>query len=104
MGVDGRCYSQDGRRIGHWVNVLVLNLSNNTCQHKHRLEHQPDGNNITICHKEQQSKMAITPAKTENISCKPNGNMAITSAKNIKLPKIIGSNICQNQNKNIVSP
>ena len=26
MGVDGRCYSQDGRWISHWVNVLVLIL------------------------------------------------------------------------------
>ena len=26
MGVDGRCYSQGGRWIGHWVNVLILNL------------------------------------------------------------------------------
>ena len=26
MGVDGRCYSQDGRWISHWVNVLILNL------------------------------------------------------------------------------
>ena len=23
---------------------------NNICQYKHRLKHQPNGNNITICH------------------------------------------------------
>ena len=26
LGVDGRCYSQSGRWIIHWVNVLILNL------------------------------------------------------------------------------
>ena len=26
MGVDGRCYSQGGRRNSHWVSVLVLIL------------------------------------------------------------------------------
>ena len=26
MGMDGRCYSQGGRLIGHWVNVSVLIL------------------------------------------------------------------------------
>ena len=26
LGVDGRCHSQSGRWISHWVNVLILNL------------------------------------------------------------------------------
>ena len=35
------------------VTILTATKTNgsNICQYKHRLEHQPDGNNITNCHK-----------------------------------------------------
>ena len=36
-------------------------------------------------------QQATTAAQNRNISCKPKGNMAITSANNTKLPKIIGN-------------
>ena len=64
---------------------------NNICQYKH----QPDGNNTTICHKENKATSYNT-SQNRNISCKLKGNMAVTSANNTKLPKIIGNNTCQN--------
>ena len=45
------------------------------------------------------NKLAITSAKTKYKLQIQKGNMAITSANNIKLLKIIGNNICQTKNK-----
>ena len=45
------------------------------------------------------NKLAITPAKTKYKLQIQKGNMAITSANNIKVPKIIGNITCQRKNK-----
>ena len=50
------------------------------------------------------NKLAITSAKTKYKLQIQKGNMAITSANNIKVPKIIGNITCQTKNKNIMSP
>ena len=76
------------------IKVVILTATktngNNICQYK-----QPDGNNITICHKENKAT-GYNTSQNRNKGCKPKANMAITSANNTKLPQIIGNNTCQN--------
>ena len=48
-------------------------------------EHQPDGKNITI-YPETTKQHGNNISQTRNISCKHNGNMAITFVNNITLP------------------
>ena len=50
------------------------------------------------------NKLAITSAKINNKLQIQKGNMAITSANNIKLPKSLAITSAKQKNKNIMSP